>query len=295
MTYAFIEDRCGDLPTAFVCRTMKVSSSGFYEWRHHRSHPRQRIREDQLLTAKIREIHQLSRQTYGSPRVHAELRLGENVRCSRKRVERLMRQAQIVGLHKRRKFRTTRRDPDASPSDDLVNRQFTADAPNRLWLCDITEHPTGEGRVYLAAVTDAFSRRVIGWSIADHIRSELVVDALQMAIWRRYPNDVATVVHSDHGSQYTSWAFGKRLRAAGLLGSMGSVGDAFDNAAAESFFSIIQRELFDRQRWTTRAELANAIFEYIEAWFNPHRRHSHCNNRSPIDHEQQHSTVAAAA
>ena len=295
MMYAFIEDRCGDLPAAIACRSMKVSTSGFYEWRHHRSHPRPRIREDQVLTAKIREIHQMSRGTYGSPRVHAELRLGENIRCSRKRVERLMRIDGIVGLHKRRKKGTTRRDPAALPSEDLVNRVFDVDAPNRLWITDITEHPTDEGRVYLAAVTDAFSRRVIGWSIADHIRAELVVDALQMAIWRRYPNDHPTVVHSDHGSQYTSWAFGKRLRAAGLLGSMGAVGDAYDNAAAESFFSIIQRELLDRQRWATRAELASAIFEYIEGWFNPRRRHSYCHMHSPIDYEAQHTNTANAA
>ena len=295
MIYAFIEDRCGDLPAAVACRTMKVSSSGFYEWRHHRTHPRPRIREDQVLTAKIAEIHQMSRGTYGSPRVHAELRLGENIRCSRKRVERLMRQGQIVGLHKRRKKGTTRRDPDASPCEDLVKRVFDVDAPNRLWITDITEHRTDEGRVYLAAVTDAFSRRVIGWSIADHIRAELVVDALQMAIWRRHPDGEGAIVHSDHGSQYTSWAFGKRLRAAGLLGSMGTVGDAYDNAAAESFFSILQRELLDRQRWTTRAELASAIFEYIEGWFNPRRRHSYCHMHSPIDYEAQHTHAATAA
>jgi putative transposase len=295
MTYAFIEDRCGDLPTAFVCRTMKVSSSGFYEWRHHRTHPRPRLVQDEVLTGKIREIHQMSRQTYGSPRVHAELRLGEGIRCSRKRVERLMRNGLIVGVHKRRKKGTTRRDPTAASSDDLVNRAFDVDGPNRLWITDITEHPTGEGKVYLAAVVDAFSRRVIGWSIADHMRSELIVDALQMAIWRRYPNDATTIVHSDHGSQYTSWAFGKRLRAAGLLGSMGSIGDPYDNAAAESFFSTLQRELLDRQRWTTRAELASAIFEYIEGWFNPRRRHSYCQMHSPTDYEALHSTAAPAA
>lgn len=294
MIYTFFVDRCGDLPVAVSCRAMKVSTSGFYEWRHHQAHPRPRIREDQELVVRIRAIHQMSRQTYGSPRVHAELRLGENIRCSRKRVERLMRQEQIAGVHKRRRNSTTRRDLAAQSSDDLVNRGFDADGPNRLWVSDITEHPTAEGKVYLAAVIDAFSRRVIGWSISEHIRSELVVDALQMAIWRRYPNDHPTVVHSDHGAQYTSWAFGRRLRAAGLLGSMGSIGDAYDNAAAESFFSIIQRELFDRQRWNTRTELATAIFEYIEGWYNPRRRHSYCNQRSPIDYELAHPAAPAA-
>lgn len=295
MRYAFIADRCSDLPVTVSCHAMGVSTSGFYEWRHHRSHPRPRIVEDEVLTDKIREIHQMSRQTYGSPRVHAELRLGEGIRCSRKRVERLMRNGQIVGVHKRRKRGTTRRDPTAESATDLVCRRFDVESPNRLWVSDITEHRTDEGKVYLAAVVDAFSRRVIGWSIADHIRSELVVDALQMAIWRRHPNDVATVVHSDHGSQYTSWAFGKRLRDAGLLGSMGSIGDAFDNAAAESFFSTLQRELLDRRRWATRAELASAIFDYIEGWFNPRRRHSYCNMHSPNHYEALHTTAAPAA
>ena len=179
-----------------------------------------------------------------------------------------------MGIHKRRRG-CTRRDPDAEPADDLVNRQFTVDGPDRLWVSDITEHPTAEGKVYFAVVLDAWSRRVIGWSIADHIRAELVVDALQMAIWRRRPPAGQTVHHSDHGSQYTSWAFGRRLRAAGVLGSMGSIGDAYDNAMAESFFSTLQRELLDEQpRWATRHQLAQAVFEWIEALYNPRRRHS---------------------
>ena len=150
---------------------------------------------------------------------------------------------------------------------------------------DVTEHPTSEGKVYLAAVLDAFSRRVVGWSIADHLRSELVVDALQMAIWRRQPADGQTIAHSDHGAQYTSWAFGRRLRAAGLLGSMGSIGDCFDNSVAESFFGSLQLELLDEHRWDTRDQLANAIFDWIECWDNPRRRHSYCRTLSPIDYE----------
>ncbi len=190
--------------------------------------------------------------------------------------------AGIAGLH-RRKFRgCTRRNPAATPSDDLVNRQFTVDGPDRLWVSDVTEHATGEGKVYLAVVVDAWSRRVIGWSIADHIRAELVVDALQMAVWRRQPPEGQAICHSDHGSQYTSWAFGRRLRAAGVLGSMGSIGDAYDNAMAESFFSTLQRELLDEQRWATRRQLALAVFEWIEAWYNPRRRHSSIGNVSPI-------------
>ena len=150
-----------------------------------------------------------------------------------------------------------------------MNRSFDPVEADRLWVMDVTEHPTGEGKVYLAVVLDAFSRRVVGWSIADHIRSELVVDAVQMAIWRRQPPEGQTVAHSDHGSQYTSWAFGRRLRGAGLLGSMGTIGDCFDNSVAESFFGTLQLELLDEHRWSTRQQLALAIFDWIEAWYNP--------------------------
>jgi putative transposase len=197
----------------------------------------------------------------------------------------------IVGIHKRRRG-CTRRDPDATPSDDLVNRDFTADGPDKLWVADVTEHPTRDGKLYLAVVLDVFTRMVIGWSIA-HMRAELVVDALQMAIWRRRPPEGHTVHHSDHGSQYTSWAFGRRLRAAGLLGSMGSIGDCFDNAMAESFFSTIQRELLDEHHWETRAELASAVFEWIEAWYNPHRRHTSLGGISPADYEAAYRACSA--
>ena len=176
-----------------------------------------------------------------------------------------------------------------------MNRQFTVEGPDRLWVSDITEHVTAEGKVYVAVVLDAWSRRVVGWSIADHIRAELVVDALQMAAWRRRPPEGQAIFHSDHGCQYTSWAFGRRLRAAGVLGSMGSIGDAYDNAMAESFFSTLQRELLDSHRWETRRELALAVFEWIEAWYNPRRRHSSIGDISPIDYEARFTPVAAAA
>ena len=283
MIYTFIAERCSDLPVATCCRVMKVSTSGFYAWR---ACPlSERDWADAVLTNTIVDIHQLSRRSYGSPRVHAELRLGEGIRCSRKRVERLMRQAGIQGVYRRRGRGCTRRDPAAVPNDDLVGRQFNPLGPDRLWVIDVTEHPTGEGKVYLAAVLDAFSRRVVGWSIADHIRSELVVDALQMAIWRRQPAQGQTIAHSDHGTQYTSWAFGRRLRNVGLLGSMGSIGDAFDNAVAESFFGTLQLELLDEHHWDTRDQLANAIFDWIECWYNPRRRHSYCGQLSPVDYE----------
>jgi putative transposase len=292
MTYTFITRRCADLPVAACCRVMGVSTSAFYAWQAQPVSTREWA--DAELTNKIVDIHRMSRRSYGSPRVHAELVLGEGVRCSRKRVERLMRQAGIVGIHRRKGRGCTRRDPDAVPSDDLVNRQFAVTEPDRLWVMDVTEHPTDEGKVYLATVIDAFSRRVVGWSIADHIRSELVVDAVQMAVWRRQPPEGQTIAHSDHGSQYTSWAFGRRLRAAGLLGSMGSIGDAFDNAVAESFFGTLQLELLDEHHWHTRDELAQAIFEWIECWYNPSRRHTSINMLSPVDYENLTAAQSAA-
>jgi putative transposase len=287
MIYTFIAGCCSDLPVATCCRVMKVSTSGFYQWRAQPVSDRDWA--DAILTNTIVDIHRMSRRSYGSPRVHAELRLGEEIHCSRKRVERLMRQAGVAGIFRRRSRGCTRRDPAGVPSDDLVGRQFDPESPDRLWVMDVTEHPTGEGKVYLAAVLDAFSRRVVGWSIADHIRSELVVDALQMAIWRRQPPRDQTIAHSDHGTQYTSWAFGRRLRGAGLLGSMGSIGDAYDNAVAESFFHTLQLELLDEHHWDTRDQLANAIFDWIECWYNPRRRHSYVAMLSPIDYETAHA------
>lgn len=283
MRFTFIARACSDLPVAVCCRVMKVSTSGFYAWKAQPVSDRDWA--DAVLTNTIVDIHRMSRRSYGSPRVHAELRLGEDVRCSRKRVERLMRQAGVTGIHRRRKGRGCTRRDGSEPSDDLVNRVFDPVEPDRLWVMDVTEHPTGDGKVYLAVVLDAFSRRVVGWSIADHARSELVVDAVQMAIWRRQPPEGQTVAHSDHGSTYTSWAFGRRLRSAGLLGSMGSIGDCFDNSVAESFFGSLQLELLDEHRWTTREQLALAIFDWIEAWYNPRRRHSYCKMLSPIDYE----------
>jgi putative transposase len=283
MIYTFIARRCSDLPVATCCRVMKVSTSGFYQWKT--CPVSERDWEDAILTNTIADIHTMSRRSYGSPRVHDELRLGLGQRCSRKRVERLMRQAGIQGIYRRRHRGCTVRDAQAVPSDDLVNRAFDPTGPDRLWVMDVTEHPTDEGKVYLAVVLDAFSRRVVGWSIADHIRSELVVDAVQMAVWRRRPPNGQTIAHSDHGSQYTSWAFGRRLRHAGLLGSMGTIGDCFDNSVAESFFGTLQLELLDEHHWRSRHQLALAIFDWIETWYNPHRRHSYCKKLSPIDYE----------
>jgi len=296
MIFRFMDANKADFPIRFMASRLGVSTSGFYDWRHRQDNPCKRVRKDTEPTGIILDIWRQSRGTYGAPRVWAELRLGQDIRVGRKRVERLMRQAGIEGVYRRRQRGCTRRNPNAIPSDDLVNRRFNAQGPDRLWVSDITEHPTREGKVYLAVVVDAWSRRVVGWSIADHLRTELVVDALDMAIWRRRPtNDSGLVHHSDHVTQYTSWAFGQRLREAGLLGSMGTVGDALDNAMAESFFGTLQLELLDRRTWTTRRELAQAIFEYIEAFYNPERRHSGIDYRSPIDYEHRHTTIEAVA
>jgi putative transposase len=280
----------GGVRVAVACRMLRVSNSGYYEQRGRP--PSTRAQADQALTVQIREIHTISRGTYGAPRIFDELRLGRNVRCGRKRVERLMRAASLCGVYRRRRKHAR---PLPAVHDDLVRRRFVAETPDRLWLTDITEHPTREGKVYLAAVLDVYSRRIVGWSIADHLRSELVVDALEMARWRRRPAPGRTVLHSDRGSQYTSWAFGHRLRAAGLLGSMGRVGSAYDNAMMESFFATLQRELFDRRRWQTRKELALAIFEWIEAWYNPHRRHTAIGSLSPVAYERLYTKAVVAA
>ena len=295
MIYPVVRELAADqIPVAVACRVLGVSTSGFYDWRDRPVSARER--SDLRLVEVIREIHVRSRQTYGSPRVHAELALGRGIRVGRTRVERLMRRHRIVGVHRRRRSGCTWRDPAEQPAADLVNRRFVADRPDALWVSDITQHRTDAGWVYCAVVLDTYSRRVIGWSIADHLRTELVVDALEMACVRRRPGLAdRTVFHSDHGSQYTSWAFGQRLRRAGLLGSMGSIGDCFDNALAESFFSSMQVELLDRHRWHTRQELANAIFEWIEAFYNPIRRHSALDYLSPIDYERTHTPAADAA
>jgi putative transposase len=291
MRFRLVQELAADgVRVAVACRMLRVSTSGYYQWRDRP--PSLRAVADQALTVQIREVHACSRGTYGAPRVHAELRLGRGVRCGRKRVARLMRTANLCGIYRRRGKRARAAAP---VHDDLVCRRFVAESPDRLWLTDITEHPTREGKVYLAAVLDVYARRIVGWSIADHLRAELVVDALEMARWRRRPAPGRTVLHSDRGAQYTSWAFGHRLREVGLLGSMGRVGSAYDNAMMESFFATLQRELLDRHRWATRKELASAIFEWIEAWYNPRRRHTSIGNLSPIDYERLFTAAADAA
>jgi putative transposase len=266
-----------------ACRVLKVSRSGYYGWVGRPASAREA--ENTLLLKHIEQVHADSRGTYGWPRVHAELTLGLGLAVNHKRVARLMREAGLQGLYRRRHRHG---QPTEATAADLVNRQFTVSGSDRLWLTDISEHPTTEGKLYVAAVMDAWSRRIIGWSIAEHMRTELVIDALGMATLRRRPPDKTTILHSDHGTQYTSWAFGQRLRGAGLLPSMGTIGDCYDNSMMESFWGTLQLEVLDTKPWETRTDLANAIFEWIECWYNPQRRHSSIGMLSPVQYEATH-------
>jgi len=246
--------------------------------------PSKRDREDAQLTERIKEIHAKSRQTYGYSRVHAELRaLG--MRCSRKRVARLMQKAGLRGCMRGRPKHTTRRDPHATPAPDLVKRNFAAAAPDRIWTADITYVHTQEGLLYLAFILDVYSRKVVGWSIANHLGTELVVDALEMALWRRKPK-AGLVHHSDRGVQYTSLSFGKRLEEADIVPSMGRAGSALDNAISESFVASLKCELLPRHRFLTREAARTAIFDYVESFYNRSRRHSSLGYLSPSDYEQ---------
>jgi putative transposase len=282
--YRFIEAEKARHRVRTLCRVMKVSSSAYYQWVNRPLSAR--ARADAALTETIRDIHAGSRGTYGAPRVHFELGEDHDVACGRKRVARLMRQAGIQGVTRRRSRGLTRRDPDATPSDDLVERNFTPDRPDRLWVADITQQRTWEGWLYLAVVIDAFARRVVGLAMADHLRTELVLEALDMAVAHRRPGP-GVVHHSDHGCQYTSLAFGRRVREAGVVQSMGSVGDCFDNAVAESFFATLECELFDRHTWPTRRQLRVETFDFIEGFYNQRRRHSTLGYLSPANYEAQ--------
>ena len=268
-------------PIASMARVLGVSKAGYYAWLRRPSSAH--AVADAALLKRVRTVHASSRQTYGAPRVHADLR-AQGERHGRKRIARLMRDAGLVGAcHRHGGPTTTRRDKEARPAPDLVDRHFTAAGPNQLWIADITYLPTTPGFLYLAVVLDVWSRKVVGWSMANHLRAELVLDALEMAIGQRRPKDV--VHHSDQGSQYTSLAFGKRCSEAGVRPSMGSVGDAYDNAMAESFFSTLEAELLSRRRFASQAEAKMACFSYIEGWYNPVRLHSGLGYRSPMAYE----------
>jgi transposase InsO family protein len=284
--YAFIAAE-KTYPVAVLCRALGVNRTSFYAWRR----PSERALADAWLTELIREIHEERRRVYGAPRIHAELRMGRGVRVGRKRVERLMRSAGISGLVVARGGRGDGAGggkvlvPGVRVADDLVERRFAAEEPNVLWLADITYLRSWEGWLYLAAVQDAYSRRIVGWSLAEHRRVELVTDALAMAVRRRRPG-AGLIHHSDQGSQYVSLGFGQAAREAGIAISMGSRGDAYDNAVAESFFATLKKELIHRQSWPTRHELSRAVLEYIEEFYNHERRHSGLGMYSPADYEK---------
>jgi len=270
-------------PIATMCHTLGVSSSGYYAWTIRP--PSKRAIENAGMTERIRAFHARSRGTYGTPRIHQDL-FEEGDRVGRKRIARLMRLAGLCGVSRRKGCRTTIRNDDTCPAPDLVERNFTVTAPDQLWVADITYIPTWAGFLYLAVVLDAFSRRIVGWAMETHLRTELVLDALNMALWRRRPS--AVIHHSDQGCQYTSIAFGKRCKEAGVRPSMGSAGDCYDNAMCESFFATLECELLDRQRFRTQAEARMAVFEFLEGWYNPHRRHSGAGNLSPMEYERKH-------
>lgn len=270
-----------------MCRALDVSPSGFYAARTRP--PSARAVADAELSSRIRVIHDESRGTYGMPRVHAELAAG-GVRIGRKRVARLMRLENLEGVSRRRKTFTTVRDRDARPAPDLVERDFTAPAPDQLWVADITYVPTWAGFLYLAVVLDVWSRRVVGWAMATHLRTELVLEALDMAVEQRRPTNV--IHHSDQGCQYTSVAFGLRCREVGIKPSMGSVGDAYDNALCESFFATLECELIDRRRFQSQAEARMAVFDFIEGFYNPRRRHSALDYVSPVEYERKYALAA---
>lgn len=272
-----------------MCHLLGVSRSGFYAWEDRPMCERRRV--DLMLTGKIAAIHRRSRETYGSPSIHAELADDHDIHVGRKRVARLMRENGLRGVTLRKYVVTTQSDPAAAKPIDLVERRFFAEAPDQLWVADMTYIPTWSGWLYLAMVLDVYSRKIVGWGMDTNMRTELILDALQMAVTQRQPRGV--IHHSDRGSQYTSYAFGKRCQEAGIMPSMGAVGDAYDNAMAESFFATLEREVLNRRSFKSPAEARMAVFEWIEGWYNPHRRHSGLGYRSPVNYERAHHQARA--
>jgi putative transposase len=283
MCFRLIDAKRAQHPVSLLCSVLGVSRAGYYAWKDRPASPRER--RDRELTALIRQIHEQSEGSYGWPRMHAELR-HRGVRVSRKRVARLMRQAGLSGLLVRRRGTTTVRVPGVRPAPDLVARDFNATAPNRLWTADLTEIATWEGTLYLAAIIDCYSRRCVGWAMAEHMRAELVVEALEMAVSQRKP-ERGLIHHSDQGSQYTALIFGQRCREVGIDRSMGARGCALDNAVSEAFFASLKKEKLNRRAWPTRRDARNAVFAWIEGWYNRRRLHSTLGYLSPADYENR--------
>ena len=270
-----------EYPIQLMSRALGVSRSGFYAF--HKRPPCMRAIEDAALVERIEKMHKRSKETYGVPRIHADL-VDDGVYVGRKRIARLMKAKGLRDVSRRKYVVTTERDPKQRPAADLVDRNFYADAPNVLWVADITYVPTWAGFLYLAVVLDAFSRRIIGWSMGNRQKAQLVIDAMNMAVTQRKPENV--IHHSDQGSQYTPVAFGLRCKEMGVRPSMGSVGDCYDNAMCESFFATLECELFERRSFKAKAEARVACFEFIEGWYNPSRRHSALGYQSPINYER---------
>jgi putative transposase len=293
--FAFIDREKAHHDVAALCRLLKVSRSGFYAWQSRP--PSARAVADEVLSVQIRTAFDDNRRVYGAPRIHAEL-ADAGVRVGRKRVARLMRRAELVGCHRRkRSFSITRQDPKAEAAPDRVDRRFLATTPNQLWVADVTYVPTVQGWLYLACVTDVFSRMVIGWSMASHRKTGLVVDAVTMAVHRRGGHVPGVIHHSDRGGEYSSHALERELRSHGALASMGSVADCFDNALAESVFATLECELFDQQpagRFATRREAKLAVFDYLETFYNPRRRHSALGQIAPATFEARHTLTTTA-
>jgi putative transposase len=270
-----------------MCRVLGVNRTSFHNW--ERRPPSDRELYDAFLTDKIKQVHAASAGTYGSPRVHAELRLEHGIRVGRKRVERLMGAAGLQGIPVPRKTRTTVRVAGVRVAADLVERDFNPEAPNRLWCADITYLRSWEGWLYMASVIDCFGRLIVGWCMLPRLRLELIERALELAVARRRP-EAGLIHHSDHGSQYTAVIFGQRCEQLGIDVSMGSIGDCYDNAVCEAFHSTLKRELVHRRPWPTRPELKTAVFAYIEGFCNTRSRHSTLNHYSPVEHEALHAT-----
>jgi putative transposase len=281
--FRFIQVEKAHYPVALLCRVLGISRAGYYAWVHRGTS--RRGQANAVLIERIRQVHSQSRGTYGAPRVHAAL-AAEGRRSGCKRIARLMRIAGLQGCVRRRKHpQTTVVNPAAVPAPNLVQRQFTPAAPNRLWIGDITYLRTGEGWLYLAVLLDAYSRRVVGWAMADHLRVELALDALKMALRRRGRGVDPLVHHTDRGSQYTAGAYRLALTEQGITASMSRTGNCYDNAAAESFFATLKRELIERRGWTTQEEVRGAVFEWVEVFYNRQRCHSTLGYLSPADFE----------
>jgi putative transposase len=279
-----------DYGVATMCRVLEVSRSGYYAWLKRETSARDKA--NVALLEVIKDIHKESDKTYGAPRVHAELQ-DRGPQASLNRVARVMREAEIRGVSPRKWKRTTLPGKSTRSVPDLVDRAFTATGPDQLWVADITYISTWAGFLFLAIVLDVWSRRIVGWAMATHLRTELVLDALDMALARRRPQGV--IHHSDQGGQYTSLAFGRRCDLMGVRPSTGSVGDAYDNAMAESFFGTLECELLDRYSFRTQAEARRAVFRYIEGWYNPRRRHSSLGYLSPAKFEAKHGLGSVRA